>query len=134
MIFTGMYIAEYTDISKISKKACFVYILLSFILSFAECRFLASNIGNSISCDMTFFNSLPAVFLFIGSFKWSTTGKFPVGRSLRKMADVIYVIHIMILECINMILGLEYQVRFFAVAVSSVLFSLLLYRLRRKFK
>lgn len=121
---------------KIFKVKSIYYIILCivfFVLSFVEVTFLVKRINDSISCDLTIFNVLPAIFLFILTFYWQPKKISKVSRSMRKCIDIVYIIHL-IYVLICGYLYIHCFVRFLLVVVLSVLTSVILNLLFNKLK
>lgn len=112
MILIGKFIYEHKQILRLPKTACIVLTIASAALSLAECIMLRHFIGNSISCDMTLFNFLPAIFLFILTFVWQPKILKNIStRGLRKNADMIYISHKWVLTVVDKLFHVAYLFR-----------------------
>lgn len=75
---------------------------VSALIALVECTLLIYLRGTGLSCDITLFNWIPAVFILLLSFRIHIPLSRKIARSLRKQADVIYIIHVMILEILKL--------------------------------
>lgn len=124
MLLLGRFLFEHKSTLYFTKTACVLLTGLSFALSFAESTLLRHLIGSGISCDITFFNFLPAVFLFILSLIWQpqVLKSIPT-KHLRKTADVIYIIHILVLFVVQQNWPVAYMSRLLLVIAISFILS-----------
>lgn len=124
MLFIGKFLARSRRIMNIPAYISFFLTVIAFTLSFAECRFLFSKLGIYITCDLTLFNYLPAVFLFIFSFGIKDIFAPCINSlSLRKQADMIYFSHFWFVEIYNRAAQYDYRYRTAAVIAASCVFS-----------
>ena len=132
MVLIGKFLYEHQGNIKISKTICIVLIVASLVVSLAECLMLQHFGGNDITCDITLFNYLPAVFLFILTLLYCPKGLETLDtRGLRKIADVVYVLHILIIWLIHKIWGLKYIQNLIFVLIASVAVSYLCIRIEK---
>ncbi len=124
MLLVGKFLFEHKKIFNMPIGLCIALVVISSGLSFAESRFLISNLTDKVSCDVTLFNYLPAVFLFVLTFKIKLPFAEKIStKSFRKMADVIYFTHIAFLSVVLNIFGYEYPHRSLTVLAFTVVFS-----------
>ena len=110
----------------ISSKTWKTYVLLliiSAVAAFLEFILLCNSIGTRTSNDITLFNWIPAVALFILSFYINERVKKLETRKIRKMADVIYIIHLWVIVLFKVIFSLRYLSLFIACSITSVIIS-----------
>lgn len=79
---------------------CLLWILLRG-LAFWECSYLLQMLGNGISTDLTFFGCLPALVLFLFSFRFQIPVPESLAKLLRRMSEYIYVLHPMVAASIS---------------------------------
>lgn len=106
MLLIGRRLAE-TEESKIPVPMLLIMLLFSWVLSFLECRFMFSAIGMHITNDITFSNYLPAVFLFMLSFRIPLRLPGKMARQMRVMSEYIYILHPLVLERARSDMGLQ---------------------------
>lgn len=100
MLMIGKYLYEKREvIEKIQTKTYIFSLILSFILSFIECAILYRVIGSELYSNLTFFNYVPAIFIFILSFRWSF--KSYSLKTLRTLSTYNYLIHPIIISELN---------------------------------
>lgn len=100
MLMIGKYIYEKREYLEKIKTGNYVYALIfSFILSFIECTILYHFIGKDLCLNVTFFNYLPAIFIFILSFRY--TFKNYSLKTLRTLSIYNYLIHPLIIFELN---------------------------------
>ena len=124
MLLIGRFLFEHKRVMKLSKATCIMMTIACFAVSFAECVGLRYYVGEYITCDVTFFNFLPAIFLFILTFVWQPKLLDNIStKSLRKNADVIYIIHILVLFVVDLIFDVTYMYRLLLVLIVSIIVS-----------
>lgn len=132
MILIGKFLEEHKIFFNASKTTCVTLLIVSFFVSLVECIILRYYGGENITCDITLFNYIPAIFLFILTFlhqpkAFSGTST----RTLRKAADVLYISHVLILHAVDKVFEVEYLLRFLLVLVASLIVSSLYVGLER---
>ena len=75
-----------------------VVLLMSTVFSFIESTFLKYKLSKNITTDLTIFNLIPAVSIFILSLILDNSKIRINTRILRKMADIIYIIHVLVIK------------------------------------
>lgn len=124
MVLIGKFIFEQKDKIKLQKTGCILLTVVSFGISLAECLILRHFGGNYITCDVTLANFLPAVFLFVLTLKWSPQAlQKTQTKALRKYADTIYIIHILVILVIDRLISVTYMYRFLLILIMSVVLS-----------
>lgn len=116
----GRFIFLYRD--KIFLVRPYVYIILtilSFILAALELTMLNSFNINNLSLDISVFNFMPAIFLFVLTFYWNPKILHKRTTKLRKQADIIYIVHILVSGILDMILPIKLFTRFIVVLLIS---------------
>lgn len=102
LLLIGVVISKnYDNIIKCFNKKIYLYFVISIVLSFLEMIFLRHKLSNDITADLTLFNNIPAIFIFIISLSIGNNFIKIKTRMLRKMSDIIYIIHILILNFIK---------------------------------
>lgn len=130
MALIGKYLYKHQNNIKISKTICIVLTVVSLFVSLVESLILQHFGGNDITCDITLFNYWPAVFLFILTFSYCPQALETLDtRNLRKVADIIYISHILIIWLINKLLGLKYMPNLILVLIASIVVSYLYIRI-----
>ena len=123
MILIGEYISERRINTRIKTKKAVAFFFISWLLALGEVIVLKNFLSGSISLDVSLFGWLPAVFLMIIGLEIKATIAFSFSRSIRKVADVIYVIHIWVLLLVNRFTSLNLLNRFAVVLVFSFCFA-----------
>lgn len=127
LIVIGRLIFIYRD--RIFSIKPYVYLLLIFfssLISFGETAFLLVKLGRDITCDITIFNWVTAVFLFVITFYWSPKALEKTSRIMRKSVDIVYVIHGLFIVILTKFTELVYSLKFFAVLGLSFVASALM--------
>lgn len=93
--------------------------LILFALGFAEATVLRVGIGMDLTADVTFFGWTPAVPLFLLGLRTKSGITPGNSRRMRKITDVVYIIHIWVIVIINKFLGVEYMGLFLLATVIS---------------
>lgn len=102
LLLIGMIINKnFEQIKKYHIKKIIIYLFLSIIFSFIEITFIRYKLSDNITADMTIFNLIPPVLIFILSFMIDNKKIRINTKLLRKMSDIIYIIHILILNIIS---------------------------------
>ena len=117
-------IGDYINTKKISApvKYCVPAFLLLMIISFLESRLLLSHLNTDITLDASIFGWMPAVPLFLSGIRTPSFLSTKTTRSLRKVVDIVYIIHIWMLYISEKLFGLLYFPKF----ISAVLLSFVL--------
>lgn len=121
MLFIGQWIAEAEQKQK-QKHRLFLLVVSFFLLlflGFIEVIFLEKNIGEKITLDVSFFGWTPAIPLFLFGIKYEVPIKPKVSRFLRKITDIVYIVHIWVLIILTRVFHFEFFTNFFL----TVLFS-----------
>ena len=96
MLMIGKYLYENIRLlEKIKTRTYVILLIFSLVLSFIECTTLYHLIGDTLYCNLTFFNYIPAIFIFILSFRY--TFKNYSLKTLRTLSTYNYLIHPMII-------------------------------------
>lgn len=135
MVLIGRFIFEQKDKIKVKKTVCILLTVVSFGVSLAECIMLRRFGGNYITCDITLTNFLPAVFLFVLTLNWKPQvfNKIQT-KALRKHADVLYVLHMLVLLVIDRLFNVMYIYRFLLTLILSMVLSWLYLRTKSLIK
>ncbi len=124
MLLIGKFIYEHKSVMKLSKVSCIVLTIISFGVSLAECVMLRHFGGELITCDVTLFNYLPAIFLFILTFVYSPKFLEKIKtKTLRKNSDIIYISHVLVLFFVDKLTHFTYMTRFLLTLVLSIIVS-----------
>lgn len=91
------------------------------VLSLGECIYLRNHVGDMLTCDITFFNWIPAVFIFILTFKYHI--RIKQGRRLRKLADYMYILHIWVIVLVQSVYSNHYMSKFMVILIVTLLVS-----------
>lgn len=116
LITIGRLIYIYKD--RIFDVKPYVYLLLilfSFLISFTETSFLFAKLGGNITCDITIFNWVTAMFLFVITFYWNPKALGKTSRIMRKSVDIVYVVHVLFIAILTRFTWLAYSLKFFVV-------------------
>ena len=114
---------EREKIFSIKPKVYMLITLLFLVLSAMEVAIFEGMNNFNISCDLTLFNFVPAITLFILTFYYHPKCLEGKTTPLRKQADIIYIIHIWVIEIIDIFFGLTYYWKYIAVILSSCLIA-----------
>lgn len=124
MILIGRFIFEHKEKIKLQKAGCILLTAVSFGVSLAECLVLRRFGGDLITCDITLTNYLPAVFLFVLTLNWSPQILQKIQtKSLRKNADLLYIIHVLVILIIDRLFEITYIYRFLLTLIVSIVLS-----------
>ena len=96
---------------RLRKHTLVIAFLLFYALGFAEATVLLNGIGPDINADVTFFGWMPAVPLFLLGLRSPTRITPENSRRMRKICDVVYIIHIWVVRILGSH-GILYLVRF----------------------
>ena len=102
MLLTGLLISK--NINKIlnmSIKTALLFLLMTLTFSFIEATILKYLIRYNITIDLSLFNTIPAIFIFIVTFLIDNKKILFDTRILRKTSDIIYIIHIWVIHTIR---------------------------------
>lgn len=126
MLWIGRFIYEHKSVLTRLKTSYIWFTILSFTISLTECLLLQHFCGDKITCDITLFNYLPAVFLFMLTLVYQpkVIERFST-KTIRKTADIVYVLHIFVLSIVKRLISVTYMLRFVAVLVISLTLSYL---------
>ena len=75
--------------------------------------------GTQIRLDVSLFGWTPSVPLLLLGLNSRTIVSPEISRNVRKVTDVVYIIHVWVIEIVNRITRLEYACRFLIVIVIS---------------
>lgn len=122
----------------VDKRLMWIYVAIFSCLSLLEVfiilRFNRLN-NYTPTCDLTFFNWVPAVFLFIIAVSTNSKISKKKLRMLRKTDDAVYIIHPFIRNVISILLDeIMYLGRFLIVLAVSYFFSYLILLFQKKVK
>lgn len=124
MLLIGKILARCKRIMDMPAAISLLLSVAAFAVSFFETRFLFSRLGPYITNDITLFNFLPSVFLFILTFGIKDkifSDKLSV--SLRKQADMLFFSHFWFVEIYNRLFNYDYRYRTVTVIAVSCVFS-----------
>lgn len=124
MLLIGGLIAEKQY--KQSNMALYILFLMMFILSFFEAFFLKSRLGQNITLDVSIFGWTPAVPLLLIGLNMKTSIAADRCRKLRKIADIVYIVHIWIFVVVTKVFQIDYLGRFLMTTVVSFAFAIVI--------
>ena len=107
MIFGGYIYRHQDTLRKIPTVVLLGLWVLLRGLAYWECTYLYQNLGASFTADMTFFGSLPALVLFLLSFRFEIPVPIGISRLLRRMTEYVYILHPLVATLISKYLHLE---------------------------
>lgn len=127
LVLIGRHLRSRQGFFKAFRIRLFCVFILSAAASLGELIFILHNTPASHlpSCDLTFFNWIPATVIFIYAmtnvpFKISKTRS----RSLRKLADIVYVIHFYVISLVDALFNdCRYMPRYAIVVMLSYFFA-----------
>ena len=127
MVLIGMCLeSNESKIKKISLKKNSLLVIISFIVFLFETYYLRHKIPTIISNDITLFNCLPAISLFMICLNINIHIKNNT-KPLRKISDIMYIIHPYIIYYITSILHL-YNFKLFIISFSiTIIISIIIY-------
>ena len=124
MVLIGKFLYEHQRNIQMSKTICILLTILSLFVSLAETLLLRRFGGESITCDITLFNYLPAVFLFILTFSYQQKALETINtRALRKVADIVYISHKLFILVVDKFLSIAYIPRLILILILSISIS-----------
>lgn len=124
LLFGGL-IADIQLDKKIKGKEVYLIVLyiLLMAISFMEACFFREQLGDAVRLDVTIFGWMPAVPLTLLGLVVETSIKFDKSRKIRKVTDVVYILHIWVLIAVNKLFGTVGCARFLLVVALSYLLS-----------
>lgn len=126
MLLIGKYLREHISAMKLKKTTCVSLTVIFFAVSFVEFILLKHFIGKDIACDITLFNYLPAIGLFLLAYIWQPKALDRIqAKSMRKAADIIYISHIWVLEIVDRLFEATYLIRLLLVLGITLLITYL---------
>lgn len=135
MILIGKFLYEYREKIRLSSPMCLLLLAASFLLSLLECMMLRHFGGPYITNDITLVNYFPAVFLFLLSFSLRPQAlEARNTRTLRKVSDIVYVSHVLVMVVVGSLWELSYLPRLAVVTLLSVAVSRLYVKLEHVIK
>lgn len=96
--------------------------------------FIRNKLSNDITADLTLFNNIPAILIFIISLSISNESIKIKTRMLRKMSDIIYIIHILVLNLIMQKSTINNFVAFIMCYIISLVISYIIIKLQEYIK
>ena len=113
MVLLGMLIKKHNKvfISFSKKNSLFVLLLFFSFLSLLEAYYLRRILGDSVTLDISIFNMIPSIIIFLMTQTYSIK-LFDDSKILRKMADIIYIIHMLVLFFIDQVIHFKLLDRF----------------------
>ena len=105
--------------SFVNKLTCIWTLVILFAASFCEATILKNLLGSQIRLDVSLFGWTPSVPLLILGLNSRTIVSPEISRKVRKVTDVVYIIHVWVIEIVDRITRLEYTGRFLIVTVIS---------------
>lgn len=134
-LLVGVFISKNLDkINSHLTKKIYIYFAFSAILSFIEMAFIRNKLSNDITADLTLFNNIPAILIFIISLSISNESIKIKTRMLRKMSDIIYIIHILVLNLIMQKSTINNFVAFIMCYIISLVISYIIIKLQEYIK
>lgn len=132
MLMIGGALARQEDkLSRIPTWALTAGLLICWGVSFVECSVLLAKLGTEITNDITLFNFWPAIFLFLLSFRINVNISEAFAKTLRKMAEHVYILHWLAADMIGRYLYLMGIPRWILTMLLCSAVSLLLIWLRK---
>ena len=124
----GYCIAELEVWNRMRLLMLTIELLIFSILSFFEVTWLLNQFDESFYVDITLFNWIPGLILFLIALKIEEKINLNINtKPLRKVTDIIYIIHPAVIWALSKIFGLKYITRFIVAIVLSVAVSLIVY-------
>ena len=103
---------------------------LLFVLGFVEATLLKNFIGIEITSDVTLFGWTPAIPLLLLGLSTKTKLSVEKSRRLRKITDVVYIVHVWAIKFSQRLIGVEYFAQFLIVlflsSIIAIIFVLLI--------
>ena len=104
--------------SFVNKLICIWTLVILFAASFCEATILKNLLGSQIRLDVSLFGWTPSVPLLILGLNSRTIVSPEISRKVRKVTDVVYIIHVWVIEIVDRITRLEYTGKFLIVTKS----------------
>lgn len=76
-------------------------------LAYWECTYFYNHLGTSFTADLSFFGCLPALVLFLLSFRFEIPIPTGLSRLFRRMTEYVYILHPLIAMLLSRYLPLE---------------------------
>lgn len=112
MLVFGTIIRTCTTKKERNNKILLAFFIASLLLSFFEAAFLKVNLGTEITNDLTFLGWVPALPLFLLSIQTTSRIRPESLRKLRKIVDVVYIVHVWIIILVEKLLNQQYILKF----------------------
>ena len=132
LLLIGDYIGH-KDI-RLKKSTCILSFFILLAISFCEAVFLRSHTDIAAECGI--FNWMPAIPLFLFAARQRSFLSSGTSRFLRKTVDIVYIIHVWVLEFAEIVLHLstlsEYIVSIFISLALSAIFLIIFNAVQRK--
>ena len=125
MLLIGGLIALKEDILLQYRKTTYSIIcILLFALGFVEATILNNTIGMEITTDVSLFGWTPSVPLLLIGLSTKSMLSVEKSRRLRKVTDVVYIIHVWVITIVQKICGFQYMGRFLMVVGISFIITI----------
>ncbi len=97
LLFAGRELYKHREIVNMKMSSAIIFTVAAFTLSFIEAEILRRNITPPIYNDITIFGWIPAFFLLIIGLKVHVEYSPASMRTLRKVTDLVYILHFMVI-------------------------------------
>ena len=124
----GYRIAESEIWKKLRLMILMVGLIIFSMLSFVEVTWVLGKFDERFYIDITLFNWIPGLILFLIALKIEERLDLNINtKPLRKIIDIVYIIHPVVIWTLSKIFGLKYGMRFIAAIVLSLVISFIVY-------
>lgn len=134
MLLIGEWIAENKVHEKIKTQNAVILFIITWILAFFETMVLRKFLGDGITLDVSMFGWMPAFALVIVGLREMNSLPSATSRSLRKVIDVVYIIHVWVILVVGKLLGVGYLGRFILATAISFVCAFMLNKCAEKIK
>ena len=122
----GLIFKNKDKLLSIKNKIYILLIPLSILLSFLESTLLYNTLGYDIQLDLSIFNLIFPILLFIISFKIKINFKKINTKYIRKVCDYVYIVHLYIMCILSLELKVTHIKLFILVIIISFIISYLI--------
>lgn len=126
MLLIGDFIAKQRGAikhSSFNRLTCIWILAILFTVSFCEATILKMLMGSQIRLDVSLFGWMPSIPLLLLGLNSKTIISSEMSRRLRKITDIVYIIHVWVIVIVKNFTRLEYVRAFLIVTVMSFAFA-----------
>lgn len=123
-VFISNEISCFKPLQNFKSKLYMIFFVVLLGISFIEATYMHYILGNDITLDISLFGWMPAIPLFLFAISVNCSITYDHLRRIRKLADIIYIIHLWIRTLIVKYSDISYFAEYLVVLILSVAFAL----------